>query len=80
MGIWITTAQGLPGEDEAVQFTIGARAVPLRGQYRHGEFATRWWRYPAWNVDRWSVLDRDADVVSRASSAHAFDDRVAAAI
>lgn len=75
MGIWTTTAQGLPGEDEAVQFTIRERRVPLRGQYRHGEFATRWWHYPACNVNRWSALEHEPDV----ASVDAFDAHAAAA-
>lgn len=74
MGTWTTTAQALPGEDEAVEFTIGERCVPLRGSYRRGEFATRWWRYPAWTVNRWSVLERGQELVPRGmpSSASAF--------
>lgn len=78
MGTWTTTAQGLPGEDEAVQFMIGTRSVPLHGLYRRGEFETRWWRYPAWSVERWSVIDRDARFTSRASSTCAFDPLAAA--
>ncbi|MGN6519503.1 MAG: hypothetical protein ACTHK2_08790 [Dokdonella sp.] len=80
MGIWTTTAQGLPGEDEAVQFIIGARNVPLRGRYRRGEFATRWWSYPVCSVESWCVLERDAGIVSRSMPACAFDERIAAAI
>lgn len=79
MGIWTTTAQGLPGEDEAVQFTIGERCVPLHGLYRHGEFATRWWRYPAWSVNRWSVLDHGLVAAANTQVAGAFDERVALA-
>ncbi|MBA8885641.1 hypothetical protein [Dokdonella fugitiva] len=79
MGMWTTTAQRLPGEDEAVQFMIDARCVPLRGCYRRGEFATRWWRYPAWSVERWSVIERDA-AVAHAPSAHAFNERAAAVV
>ncbi|HEY6943120.1 hypothetical protein [Dokdonella sp.] len=80
MGIWMTTAQGLPGEGEAVQFTIGARRVPLRGRYRDGEFATRWWRYPASAVHRWQVLDRSVDFAAHAVAATTFDERMAAAM
>lgn len=78
MGIWTTTAQRVPGEDEAVQFTIRGRHVPLRGWYRRGEFATRWWRYPACSVNRWSALEHESDIASRAC-VDLFDVHAAAA-
>ena len=62
MGIWFATAQTLPCEDEAVQFVIGERSVPLRGQFRDGAFATRWWRYAAEEVCNWCTLRPSTDV------------------
>ena len=62
MGIWFATAQTLPCEDEAVQFVIGERSVPLRGQFRDGAFATRWWRYAADDVCNWCTLRPSIDV------------------
>ncbi|HEU4665137.1 MAG TPA: hypothetical protein VFS55_14005 [Dokdonella sp.] len=80
MGIWIATAHGLPREDEAVQFALGSRRVPLRGRYRRGEFATRWWRYPAWTVERWCAINRSAERATHPGPAAALDHHLAAAM
>ena len=57
MGTWFATEQALPGEAEIVQFIVGQRSVPLRGQFHEGAFATRWWRYAADEVCNWCALD-----------------------
>lgn len=53
---WISTADQLPDDGDAVNFLIDRHRVWMSGTYRYGYFESHWGTYDAGTVKHWSPL------------------------
>jgi hypothetical protein len=57
MNNWITTADALPNDGDAVQFLVDERDITLHGRYESCAFKSRWWCHSPVDIRFWRKLD-----------------------
>lgn len=54
---WVFTSACLPHADEAVEFLLVDRYVPMCGKYSNGVFRSHWAEYEVDRVKSWRTAD-----------------------